>query len=143
MGQSLCEVLNITLLQVWGAIKLLLLVTVNSEKLKQNVRAHLEGLAGQFEVMQVIAEVEPTASIIESVTSLYADFMAFLLEALKYYREPTLSERKWVTLTLVWPLTRKAERMAKDVMAPWETRFQALVDGITQKIREVSGVTSS
>lgn len=76
----------------WGAVKLLLLLSVNNEKLKQNVATHLKEIAEQYRLLKGISYIHPQKHIIAAVTSTYKDFLDFLKGALKYYREGRLSK---------------------------------------------------
>lgn len=77
----------------WGALKILLLLSVNSEQLKQNVTAYLQEIAEQYKILEVISEMKPQKPIADAVTSTYKDFLEFLKEALKYYRQGRLSKQ--------------------------------------------------
>ena len=77
---------------IWGAIKLLLLCTVNNEKLKKGVREHLDNIGHYFSIMSVFVDVQPTGAMVQRVTAAYTDFIIFLKKAVKYYTQNVASQ---------------------------------------------------
>jgi len=76
---------------VWGALKLILLISTNQSDLKAGVEEHLKTIAHQFEIMRVLADLSPTQTTTDAVIEVYASFLTFLGEALKYYSEGRFS----------------------------------------------------
>ena len=67
----------------WGAIKLVLVVQINHEGLKQNVREHIELIASRFEIVDHLTVVLPRANLVAAVTKAYALFSRFLAKSVK------------------------------------------------------------
>lgn len=72
---------------IWGAIKILLVVTVNHEKLKQGVLSNIEKVGKQFALMNVIVDLQPSEQMVKTITTAYSDFIKFLKKAVKYYTQ--------------------------------------------------------
>ena len=80
---------------IWGAIKILLIASVNSERLKQGVLTHLEEVGRQFGIMQVFVDLQPSGNMVQTVTAAYNDFIKFLKKAIKYYTQCAPSTQKF------------------------------------------------
>lgn len=72
---------------IWGAMKILLIPSVNHEKLKQGVISALETVGDQFALMKVIVDLQPSDLMVQTVTAAYVDFIKFLNKAVKYYTQ--------------------------------------------------------
>ena len=72
---------------IWGAIKILLMASVNSERLKHGVHTHLQELGRQFGVMQVFVDLQPSEILVQTVIAAYSDFIRFLEKAVKFYTQ--------------------------------------------------------
>lgn len=86
---------------VWGALKLILLVSTNQSDLREGVEGHLKTIAQQFELMRVLADINPTKTTTDAVIEVYGSFLTFLEEALKYYSEGALSTYR---LLIFWQM---------------------------------------
>ena len=72
---------------IWGAIKILLVPSVNHEKLKQGVISALETVGDPFAIMKVIVDLQPSELLVQTLTAAYSDFVKFLNKAVKYYTQ--------------------------------------------------------
>ncbi|KAL9118612.1 MAG: hypothetical protein Q9187_004840 [Circinaria calcarea] len=79
--QSLFDVLNNQAPEyttaVWGAVKLLLLASVNNAKLKDGVIQTLDEVGSHLSLMKVIVELQPSADMVKAVTQVYDTVAAF------------------------------------------------------------------
>lgn len=71
----------------WGATKILLVPSVNHEKLKQGVISALETVGDQFALMKVIVDLQPSELMVQTVTAAYSDSVKFLNKVVKYYTQ--------------------------------------------------------
>ena len=69
----------------YGAIKLVLIVQINHEELKQGVRKHLKQIQDDFSPIDTITCFVPTGKMFTAVAEAYSHFLRFLDTALKYY----------------------------------------------------------
>lgn len=72
---------------IWGAIKILLMASVNSEKLKQGIHTHLQELGRQFGIMQVFVDLQPSETLVQIVIAAYTEFIRFLKKAVRFYTQ--------------------------------------------------------
>ena len=72
---------------IWGAIKILLMASVNSEKLKQRTHTHLQELGRLFGIMRVFVDLQPSERLVQFVIAAYGEFIRFLEEAVKFYTQ--------------------------------------------------------
>lgn len=72
---------------IWGAIKILLISSINHEKLKHGVISALDTVGDQFALMKVIVDLQPSDLMVQTVTAAYSDFVKFLNKAVKYYTQ--------------------------------------------------------
>lgn len=72
---------------IWGAIKILLVVSVNHENFKLGVISNIEKVGDQFALMKVIVDLQPSEQMIKTVTRAYSDFINVLKKAVKYYTQ--------------------------------------------------------
>ena len=78
---------------VWGAIKIVLVVQINHEELKQKVKEYMEQIKIKFEIVDHLTAYMPKANIVTSIAKAYELFSRFLAKAVKYYSLNRLSER--------------------------------------------------
>ena len=69
----------------WGAIKILLVVQVNHEELKQKVKEHIERIRSSFEIVDHVTVLIPRKNLVASIAKAYELFTRFLAKAVKYY----------------------------------------------------------
>jgi hypothetical protein len=62
----------------YGAVKFLLVVSVNHQELKEKFVYHLENIGSQFEAMQVFVRLHPDERMVNAVSGAYAEFLKFL-----------------------------------------------------------------
>lgn len=142
--QSLFDVLNNQAPEyttaVWGAVKLLLLVSVNDAKLKEGVIQTLGEVGHQLSLMKVIVELQPSSEVVKAVTQVYIDCEAFLLEAIMYYNENRAGF--WPGLYSLHQANNDAVAALKAVISPWETRFQKFVERIEKNVSRVNRIAA-
>ena len=83
---------------VWGAIKIVLVVQINHEELKQKVKEHMDQIKIRFEIVDHLTAYMPKANLVTSVAKAYELFSRFLAKAVKYYSLNRFSE---------WSIMRK------------------------------------
>ena len=69
----------------WGAIKIVLVVQINHEELKQKVRIYLEQIKTKFETIDHLTAYLPRANLVVAVARAYELFSRFLAKAVRYY----------------------------------------------------------
>lgn len=70
---------------VWGAIKIVLVVQINHEELKQKVKESMTQIKKQFETIDHLTAYMPKANLVSAVAKAYELFFRFLTKAVKYY----------------------------------------------------------
>ena len=78
---------------VWGAIKIVLVVQINHQELKQKVKEYMEQIKAKFEIIDHLTAYMPKANLVVSVAKAYELFSRFLAKAVKYYSLNRFSER--------------------------------------------------
>ena len=71
---------------VWGAIKIVLVVQINHEEVKENIKEHLESIACKFETIDHLAVYMPKKILIVQVAKAYDLFSRFMAKAVKFYK---------------------------------------------------------
>ena len=95
---------------VWGAIKIVLVVQINHEELKQKVKEYMEQIKIRFEIVDHLTAYMPKANLVTSVAKAYELFSRFLAKAVKYYSLNRFSECFTILkheLTLIHPPQRQ------------------------------------
>jgi hypothetical protein len=75
----------------YGAVKLLLVVQINYEEMKQNVEEYLEKIKTKFSMIDHLTTYFPTARLVKAITRMCDFFQTFLAKALKFYTRSRLS----------------------------------------------------
>lgn len=75
----------------WGAVKIVLVVQINHEELKNKVKEHMELIRSRFEVINHLTAYNPRQNLVRSVAKVYELFSRFLAKAVKYYSMTKLS----------------------------------------------------
>lgn len=76
----------------WGVIRFLLIMNVNSVELKEAVLQTLGDIGEQFDMLRCFLGLYPTEAMTQHVCSTYRAFNEFLTEAVKYYKENSISK---------------------------------------------------
>ena len=76
----------------WGAIKIVLVVQINHEELKQKVKGYMEQIKRKFEMIDHLTELIPRANLVAAVAKVYELLSRFLAKAVKYYSMNMSSE---------------------------------------------------
>jgi len=71
----------------WGAIKILMIVQISNEELKESVHSHLKLLVRKFDLVDCLPNFIPQQNLIIAVAEAYGLFSKFLAKAIKYYSE--------------------------------------------------------
>ena len=69
----------------YGAIKIILVVQINHEELKQKAKAHMEQIRLRFEMVDHLTAYMPRSNLVASVAKAYELFSRFLGKAVRYY----------------------------------------------------------
>lgn len=85
----------------YGAVKILLVMQINYEELKRNVREYMERIKTTFDMVDHLTVYIPTANLVNSVSQMYNLFNRFLAKALRLY---TQSRAREVFVALVLAL---------------------------------------
>lgn len=88
----------------YGALKIVLVVQINHEELKQKVRQHMELIRSRFEIIDHLTAYMPRRNLVRSVAKVYELFSRFLAKAIKYY-----SMTRFSTSTVPPPLVSANE----------------------------------
>lgn len=70
---------------VYGAVKLLLVVQVNYEEMKQNVQEYMVSIKAKFCMIDHLTTYFPSGPLVEAIGRMYESFQRFLAKALKFY----------------------------------------------------------
>lgn len=71
----------------WGAIKILMIVQISNEDLKEGVHSTLGLLVKKFDLVDHLPEYMPQQNLIVALAEAYSIFSKFLAKAVKYYSE--------------------------------------------------------
>ena len=83
----------------WGAIHLVLMASVNDQRLKHNVADLLHKIALKFELLEALAYYVPTRRMVQGLGEVYAAYALFLGDVVSFYSESRLKT--------VWTLFRQ------------------------------------
>ena len=75
----------------YGAVKLLLVVQVNYEEMKQNVEQYMVTIKTKFCMTDHLTTYFPSGPLVETIGRMYESFQRFLAKALKFYTRSRLS----------------------------------------------------
>lgn len=75
----------------WGAVKIVLVVQINYEELKNKVKEHMELIRSRFEIINHLTAYNPRKNLVRAVAKVYDLFTRFLAKAVKYYSMTKLS----------------------------------------------------
>lgn len=75
----------------WGAVKIVLIVQINYEELKNKVKEHMDLIRSRFEVIDHLTAYNPRQNLVRAVAKVYELFSRFLAKAIKYYSMTKLS----------------------------------------------------
>ncbi|KAG7007774.1 FAD-dependent monooxygenase [Physcia stellaris] len=108
---------------VWGAIKIILIVQINHEELKQKIHEHIKLIKSKFEIMDHLTVLLPRANLVAAIARSYELFSRFLAKSVKYY---SMNRFK-----ATWKAFSK----------PWKADLQSLVDEISQTFEHVKDIS--
>lgn len=109
----------------WGAIKILMIVQISNEDLKEGVHSTLSLLVNKFDLVDHLPEYMPQKNLIAALAEAYSIFSKFLAKAIEYYSEC------------------RALRYLKAFTSPWNIRFQGIVDEIDVKFRYINDIATA
>ena len=69
----------------WGAIKIILILQINHEELKEKIHEHIRLIKSKFEIMDHLTILLPRANLVAAIARAYELFSRFLAESVKYY----------------------------------------------------------
>jgi hypothetical protein len=75
----------------YGAVKILLVVQVNYEEMKQNVEGYMEKIKTKFQMIDHLTTYLPTERLVAAIAKMYGFFNRFLAKALKFYTRSKIS----------------------------------------------------
>lgn len=71
----------------WGAIKILMIVQISNEDLKEGVHSTLSLLVKKFDLVDHLPDYMPQKNLIAALAEAYSIFSKFLAKAVEYYSE--------------------------------------------------------
>ena len=107
---------------VWGAIHLLLMAQINDQRLKQSIPEYLMSISRKFGLLESLTAYVPTQLMVEGLAQVYAAYLIFLRDAVKFYSESRI------------------KRLGNVFVKPWEARFQPNIDRIAQAIEHIDQI---
>ena len=75
----------------YGAVKILLVVQINNEELRQKVELYIQQILLKFQIIDHLTSYVPSSNIVIGVAQAYSLFYCFLAKAVKYYTLSRLS----------------------------------------------------
>jgi hypothetical protein len=75
----------------YGAVKLLLVVQVNYEEMKQNVEEYMITIKTKFDMIDHLTTYFPSRHLVEAIGRMYDGFQRFLAKSLKFYARSRFS----------------------------------------------------
>lgn len=76
----------------WGAVRFLLTAAIKYQKLKDQVEVYLEKIGDNFKKISSLSKIYPNEQIVDHVGSAYSEFVKFLENAVRYYKDSRLSK---------------------------------------------------
>jgi uncharacterized MAPEG superfamily protein len=76
----------------YGAVKILLVVQVNYEEMKQNVEGYMDKIKTKFQMIDHLTTYLPTERLVAAIAKMYDFFNRFLAKALKFYTRGKISK---------------------------------------------------
>lgn len=76
----------------YGAVKIILVVQVNHQEVKQKCKDYLEQIKVKFDIIDHLSSYITSSQLVNLVGQLYSLFYTFLAKAVKYYTQSRLSE---------------------------------------------------
>lgn len=107
---------------VWGAIHLLLMAQINDQRLKQSIPEYLMSISRKFGLLESLTAYVPTQLMVEGLAQVYAAYLIFLRDAVKFYSESRI------------------RRLSNAFVKPWEARFQPKIDRVAQAIEHIDQI---
>ncbi|CAD6570777.1 MAG: hypothetical protein ASARMPRED_003927 [Alectoria sarmentosa] len=107
----------------WGAIKIVLVIQINHEELKQKVKDYMEQIKLKFEMIDHLTDFIPRENLVAAVAKVYELFSRFLAKAVKYY---SMNMSKARTTAF---------------FKPWKVNLQGIVDAIDQAFADIKDIS--
>lgn len=121
----------------YGAVKIILVVQINHQEVKQKCKDYLEQIKVKFDIIDHLTSYITSSQLVNLVAQLYSLFYTFLAKAVKYYTQSRLSEwRPQQIIEANADRIRRPETWAKAMTKPWK-RFQDIVDSIEQTLANI------
>ncbi|KAI1459642.1 hypothetical protein F4805DRAFT_48806 [Annulohypoxylon moriforme] len=98
----------------WGAVKFLLMVPVEYQRVKENIAANLGSLGDKFAVIHIFTQFFPSANIINAAAAMYASFAEFLEVSVRWLKANVL------------------KRIVKSTFRPFDTSLKPILDNINR-----------
>lgn len=106
----------------YGAVKIILVVQVNYEEVKQKVPAFMKKASAKFKILDHLTAYRPSRNLLSTVSQAYHLYIKFLAKAVKLYTRCRL------------------KTYIKAFSNPWKNRFQGLVDSIEATFQEIKDI---
>lgn len=76
----------------WGAVRFLLTAGIKYQKLKEKVEVCLGQIGENFKKISSFSKIYPTEQIVQHVCGAYSEFVKFLENAVRFYKDSKLSK---------------------------------------------------
>ncbi|KAI0148457.1 hypothetical protein GGR57DRAFT_505248 [Xylariaceae sp. FL1272] len=98
----------------WGAIKFLIIVPVEYQRIKEKITLHLGSLGEKFKIVHIFVQFFPSTTIVKAASEMYAAFARFLEKS------------------IAWLKTSQLKRIIKATLQPYDTSLKPILDSIDQ-----------
>ncbi|KAI1263958.1 hypothetical protein F5Y18DRAFT_428457 [Xylariaceae sp. FL1019] len=98
----------------WGAIKFLIIVPVEYQRIKEKIALHLGSLGEKFRIVHIFVQFFPSTTIVKAASEMYAAFARFLEKS------------------IAWLKTSQLKRIIKAALQPYDTSLKPILDSIDQ-----------
>ncbi|OTA83143.1 hypothetical protein M434DRAFT_183714 [Hypoxylon sp. CO27-5] len=96
----------------WGAVKFMLMIPIEYQRIKENIAMHLGILGEQFAVVHIFTQFFPIANIVDAATTMYASFAEFL------------------EVSVRWLSDNLFKRIIKSTFRPFDTSLKPILEKI-------------
>ncbi|KAI0114169.1 hypothetical protein F4776DRAFT_638432 [Hypoxylon sp. NC0597] len=96
----------------WGAVKFMLMIPIEYQRVKENIAMHLGSLGEKFAVVHIFTQFFPSANIIDAAAAMYTSFAEFL------------------EVSVRWLSDNLFKRIIKSTFRPFDTSLKPILEKI-------------
>ncbi|KAI1412093.1 hypothetical protein F5Y13DRAFT_51033 [Hypoxylon sp. FL1857] len=96
----------------WGAVKFMLMIPIEYQRVKENIAVHLGSLGEKFAVVHIFTQFFPSVNIINAAAAMYTSFAEFLETSVR------------------WLSDNQFKRIIKSTFRPFDTSLKPILDKI-------------